>query len=104
MRYGYQWFASELPTDEIKQYVEEQLQKCGWKIDYVFSHTVPYEYEPRWAFIPGVNQNLVDKTMEYWLQDIADGLEFERWYAGHYHVECDDGLVRIMFEDYEELC
>ena len=25
------------------------------------------------------------------------------WYAGHYHVECEEGGVRIMFEEYDEI-
>ena len=103
LRNGLAWFESEQPTDEIKTYVEEQLEKCNWQVDYVFSHTVPSEFEPVWAFVPGINQDLVDKTMEYWLQEIAENLEFEGWYAGHYHVELQEGPVRIMFNDYEEL-
>lgn len=98
---GLPWFKSELPTDEMKAYVELQLEKCKWHVDYVFSHTVPIEYEPRWAFLPGVNQALVDKSMEWWLQQIAEKLKFQCWYAGHYHVEWQKDLVRIMFEDYE---
>lgn len=97
------WFKSELPTDEMKAYVEMQLERCKWRVDYVFSHTVPIDYEPRWAFLSGVNQALVDKSMEWWLQQIAEKLEFQSWYAGHYHVEWQKDLVRIMFEDYEEI-
>jgi 3-oxoacid CoA-transferase subunit A len=41
--------------------------------------------------------------MEIWLQKIADKLEFEGWFAGHYHVESQEGPVRIMFNDYEQL-
>jgi len=103
LRNGLPWFESELPTDEIKEYVEAQLEKCNWQVDYVFSHTVPIQYEPVWAFIPGINQDMVDKTMERWLQEIAENLEFEAWYAGHYHVESQEGPIRILFEDYEEL-
>ncbi|MBO5341653.1 MAG: metallophosphoesterase [Lachnospiraceae bacterium] len=97
------WFESEQADEATMAYVEAQLDKCDWKVDYVLSHTVPIEYEPTWAFIPGIDQSRVDKTMEKWLQRIAENLEFERWYAGHYHVESDEDGVRIMFEDYEEL-
>lgn len=103
LRNGLPWFESELPTDEMMEYVESQLDKCGWRVDYVLSHTVPVEYEPVWAFLPGIDQSTVDKTMEYWLQEIAEKLEFEAWYAGHYHVESQEGPVRIMFNDYKEL-
>lgn len=85
------------------RYVEAQLDAYDWQVDYVLTHTVPIEYEPVWAFIPGIDQSGVDKTMEKWLQQIMDNLEFEKWYAGHYHVESEENGVRIMFEDYEEL-
>ena len=103
LRYGYPWFKSELPTDEIKNYVETQLEKCNWSIDYVFSHTVPVQYEPTWAFLPGIDQSKVDKSMELWLQEILEQLDFDAWYAGHYHVESQEGPIRIMFNDYIEL-
>lgn len=100
---GWQWFESEQADEETMAYVEAQLDKCDWRVDYVFSHTVPIEYEPTWAFIPGIDQSRVDKTMEKWLQRISDNLNFEKWYAGHYHMESEEDGVRIMFEDYEEL-
>ena len=103
LRNGMAWFDTEQPSDEIKEYVETQLEKYYWKIDYVFSHTVPIECEPVWAFIPGLDQSTVDKSTELWLQKLAESLEFEGWFAGHYHVESQEGPVRIMFNDYEEL-
>lgn len=104
IRNGLQWFDSEQPDDEIKEYVERQLEAVDWKIDIILSHTVPIDAEPVWAFIPGLNQDLVDKTTEKWLQTIYDSLEFEAWYAGHYHVESEECGIRIMYEDYDEIC
>ncbi len=103
LSHGEAWFESEQADEEIRAYVEKQLDECGWCVDYVFSHTVPIEYEPTWAFLPGYDQSKIDKTMEKWLQSIADNLDFEKWYAGHYHVEHEEEGVRLMYEDYEEL-
>lgn len=103
LNYGLQWFHTEQPDDEIKNYVEKQLDKVGWSVDIVLSHTVPIEAEPVWAFIPGLNQSTVDKSTEKWLQHIYDNLDFTQWYAGHYHVESEDNGIRIMFEDYDEI-
>lgn len=97
------WFDTEQPSDEIKEYVELQLEKCNWQVDYVLSHTVPIDYEPVWAFISGLDQSTVDKSTEIWLQKIADKLEFECWFAGHYHVESEEESIRIMFNNYEKL-
>ncbi|NMA85008.1 MAG: serine/threonine protein phosphatase, partial [Epulopiscium sp.] len=85
-------------------YVEEQLEKVEWTVDIVLSHTVPVEAEPEWAFIPGIDQSSVDKSTEKWLQHIYDNLDFSEWYAGHYHVESVVENIRIMYEDYDEIC
>lgn len=104
LRHGLQWFESEQPDEGIKAYVETQLDKVNWSIDVVLSHTVPIEAEPVWAFIPGLDQSAVDKSTEKWLQHIHDNLDFSEWYAGHYHVESEECGIRIMFEDYDEIC
>lgn len=103
LRNGWPWFETEQPSEEIKDYVESQLDKAEWRVDCVLSHTVPLPYEPTWAFIPGVNQASVDKSTENWLAWIEENLSYENWYAGHYHVESQEGPVRIMFQDIDEL-
>ena len=104
LSHGLRWFESEQPDEVIKEYVEKQLEKVDWSVDVVLSHTVPIEAEPVWAFIPGLDQSAVDKSTEKWLQYIYDNLEFSEWYAGHYHVESNECGIRIMFEDYDEIC
>ena len=102
---GLMWFDTEQPDDEIKSYVERQLEKVDWSIDIVLSHTVPVDAEPVWNFIPGLDQSTVDKSTERWLQRIYDNLDLrEGWYAGHYHCETEENGIRIMFEDYDEIC
>ena len=44
--YGWGWWEDEQPSDEIKKYVEQQLEKSGWQVDVVLSHTTPLKYEP----------------------------------------------------------
>ncbi len=103
LSHGMRWFDTEQPTDEIMEYVERQLEKNGWRVDCVFSHTVPEPYEPTWAFIPGIDQSMVDKSTEQWLDRIEKRLDYDRWYAGHYHVESQEGPIRIMYEEFDEL-
>lgn len=104
LRHGLGWFESEQPDEEIKAYVESQLDKVDWCVDVILSHTVPVEAEPVWAFIPGLDQSTVDKSTERWLQHIHDRLDFSEWYAGHYHVESEECGIRILYEDYDEIC
>lgn len=39
LAHGYRWFTTEQPSDEIKKFAEDQLDRAGWKVDVVFSHT-----------------------------------------------------------------
>lgn len=103
LRVGAPWFETEQPTDEIKDYVETQLEKNNWQVDCVFTHTVPLPYEPIWAFIPGIDQSKVDKSTENWLAWIEENLSYDSWYAGHYHVESQEGPIRIMYMDIDNL-
>ncbi len=103
LMHGYPWFESEQPSDEIKAYVEHQLDKTGWQIDGVLSHTTPKAFEPTWAFITGIDQSKVDKSTEEWLDKIEKKLRYKHWYAGHFHVDSQEGPIRIMFRAIEEL-
>lgn len=100
---GLNWFSSEQPDDEIKSYVESQLTKANWCVDYVFSHCAPGRFEPRWAFVPGKNQALIDKTTEKWLDTIEQRLDYVEWYCGHYHIDEHYGQMNFMFNDIELL-
>ena len=103
LRNGMPWFDSEQPDKWIEDYVETQLEKVQWSVDYVFSHTVPLPYEPREAFLPYIDQRTVDKSTEKWLDAIESRLNYENWYAGHYHLDWCLDRVRILYEDFLEL-
>ena len=103
LRGGAPWFPSEQPDEETKRRVEARLEKAGWRVDCVLSHTVPLPYMPRHAFLPGIDQRMVDRSTEEWLDDIERRLTYQRWYAGHYHVDSQEGPVRIVQDDFLEL-
>lgn len=99
--YGYGWWPDEQPSEEIRQYVERQLDGCSWNIDVVLSHTAPLKYEPREVFLSGIDQSGVDKSTEEWLDRIEDRLDYRRWYCGHYHTEKRTDRLEILFENFE---
>ena len=103
LRRGLPWFETEQPDEGIREYVESQLDKAGWRVECVLTHTAPASYEPTWAFLPGLDQSLVDRTTEKWLDTIEKRLTYDAWYCGHYHVESQEGPVRIMYQEFEEL-
>ena len=102
--YGSGWWPDEQPSDEIKRYVESQLDKRGWKVDVVLSHTTPLKYEPVEVFLSGIDQSKVDKSTEKWLDGIEDRLEYQKWYCGHFHTEKKIDRLEIMFENFDVFC
>jgi len=38
------------------------LDKLGWKVDVMLSHTTPLKYEPVEVFLSGVDQSKVDRV------------------------------------------
>ena len=100
---GAPWFPTEQPSKEIMNYVEETLDKVGWHIDAVFSHTAPLKYEPTDVFLPNVDQETVDKSAERWLDSIEDRLDYRRWYCGHYHCNRKTDRLEILFEEFAVL-
>lgn len=97
------WFPSEQPDEAAKARVEAALEGLGWRVEYVLSHTVPASYMPRHAFLPTIDQETVDNSTEEWLETIERRLDYDAWYAGHFHVTESMGRVNLLYEDYEEL-
>lgn len=89
------WFPEEQPSDKIKTYVEQNLKKHDWKVDYVFSHTCPSIY------VPSEKENAfgkVDHSTEEWLEQIRKKLTYERWYFGHFHQNITYTDAQVLFE------
>lgn len=99
---GAAWFESEQPDIVIKTYVEDQLDNIGWKVDTVLSHTCPISTEPRHLFLPFVDQSTVDKSTEEWLQTIADNLDFNKWYFGHFHGDWVNDKYEMLYNSIKE--
>ena len=96
---GLGWWADEQPSEEIKQYVERQIQ--GTTIDIVLSHTCPFKYEPVEAFISGVNQSAVDTSTERWLDKIEESIDYKAWFCGHWHINKRIDKMHFLFHDFE---
>ena len=100
---GLPWFESEQPNEEIKQYVEAQLEKHNWNVDYIFSHTAPLKYEPIDMFLDFIDQSKVDKSTEEWLSMIEEKLAYKKWYFGHYHGNREYVHAQMLYEEIKEL-
>lgn len=103
---GHKWFEDEQMDNDTKRRIAALVCRNN-SFDYILSHTAPLNYEPRYLFLPMIDQSTVDKSMENFLQWIYDNVDHEvlkLHLFGHYH---DDNLldkkVRLMFNDIIEL-
>ena len=100
---GWNWFASEQPSNEIKTYVERQFDARGRKVDIILSHTCPLKYEPVEMFITNIDQGAIDKSTEEWLDGIEESVDYRKWYCGHFHTAKKTHRMQFMFTDIDVL-
>ncbi len=98
LRYGYHYFKDEQPCDKTKDKVMDLINKDN-NIDIVLTHTCPYKYEPVEAFYNGIDQSKVDKSTEYFLDQVEEKLNYKKWYCGHFHINKNIDKMCFLFED-----
>lgn len=93
--YDHKWFKDE---QLITKKMNDILAKVkGKHFDIVLTHTCPYKYEPREVFMSGIDQSKVDKSMEHFLDEIEENIDYDKWYCGHYHTEKQVDKLEFMF-------
>ncbi len=96
------WFPDEQLLDWEMTAIEKE--HFGKHYDVILTHTCPISWEPTDLFLPGLDQSSVDKTMELWLDEVKQKVDWNIWLFGHYH---GDQLVRpgveMYYKDIENL-
>lgn len=96
------WFPNEqLSKEEMERanYVFE-----GKIFDFVFSHTCPLSFQPTDLFLSAVNQSEVDTSMEQWMDQLKDKMDWFVWLYGHYHNDrMERPYVEMYYHDIEAL-
>ena len=96
------WFANEQLT-EIEMKTAEKMY-VGKHYDFVFSHTCPIVWEPSDLFLPMIDQSTVDKTMEVWLNNFKEKINWDIWCFAHYHTDrLERPHVEIFYQEVEPL-
>ena len=89
------WFPDEQLLNWEMTMIEQE--HFGKHYDVILTHTCPISWEPTDLFLPGLDQSSVDKTMELWLDEVKQKVNWNIWLFGHYH---GDQLVRPGVEMY----
>lgn len=92
---GWTWFENEqLTPEEMGNIQGENYGEC---FDFVLSHTCPVSWEPTDLFLSGLDQSTVDASMEVWLEEFKDQINWGIWLFGHFHA---NRMVRPNVEMY----
>lgn len=83
------WWKEELPSDEEYRTARENLEQCGWKVDYIITHCGPTSVQEE----VGGGFYKAD-TLTDFLEEVAERCQFKYWFFGHYH---NNGVVRDKF-------
>lgn len=79
------WFPDEQLTEE--EMLAATIELTGTEVDMVLTHTCPINWEPSDLFLNGIDQHRVDKTMELFMEEIAQCFGWRVWCFGHYHAD-----------------
>lgn len=78
---GITWWETELPSDEEMQNGINNLEKHNWKVDYIITHSPPA------SVIALLGHGLYEQDiLTKYLEDIRCKTEYDKWFAGHMHV------------------
>lgn len=79
---GLSWWPQEIPSESEMQHGVETLERNDNTVDYVITHCLPQEVAS--VFSMGLYEP--DALTMYFNKLLHDGLRFDRWYCGHYHI------------------
>ena len=98
---GIDWFPEEIPSREEYEEGWNNLEKTGFQVDYIISHTAPREV----AAAIGFGEMSDDEIeLRQYLQRVADNTDFTAWYFGHFHQDEEvEGQFFCLYDDIIEL-
>jgi len=83
---GFRWFPDEQITESERERILNKVKELQ-KVDIVLSHTCPEQWQPVDLFLPSIDQAKVDKSMEKWLSQVEENLDYDAWFFGHFHAD-----------------
>lgn len=95
---GITWFPQEMPTEEEYEEGWANLERAGFQVDYILTHTGPREVAAAMGYGELSDDEVV---LRKYLQRVADNTDFTAWYFGHFHEDTE--VEDVFFCLYEEM-
>src|SRR5699024_5550899 len=100
------WWQDELPVQEEIDNAIANLKKYHNQINYIITHDVPSSINMHLGYnIPIMDYYTHGKYIHLcnFLQNILESVNFDVWFAGHYHINKLIGGVQILYQDIIEI-
>lgn len=92
------WWEQEIPSDDELNFGLCNLKKNHNKVDFIISHCLPCSV----AQMLGLYD--VDRLTYYFDGLIDKGIQFDKWYCGHYHTnQTIYGKFNVLYENIERI-
>ena len=93
------WWEAEIPSMNEFNHALDNLEKIGWKVDYVFGHTtsnyaIMKMFKPRW---------MINDPTAAFFDIVVDKLIFDKFYFGHWHEDMDYKEYRALYHNIIQL-
>ena len=96
------WFKDECLTTVEMTNIMKEVE--GETVDFILSHTCPLSWEPTDLFLSCIDQSTVDKSMEVWLDELKNKVEWKYYLFGHYHSDrIERPHVEQFYQEYEDV-
>lgn len=82
---GWKWFENEQLAPHERDACLRSVR--GEQFDLVLAHTCPLSLQPTDMFLRGLDQSTVDNSMEIWLEELMNNIEWKLFLFGHYHAD-----------------
>ena len=79
---GVNWWKQEMPSDEEYAFCEQNLNACGYTVDYVLTHDAPSRFLD-FSVLPSGETN----QLHQFLDKILLKLHYDQWFFGCYHKD-----------------
>ena len=94
---GISWWKEEEFNYHEANTAYENLNKVGWEVDYVLTHSAPFSIRDK------LFESNKPSSTERMLEAMLRNIKFKRWYFGHYHIDKKMDNFTAMYENIERM-
>lgn len=89
---GYSWWSGEEATFAETENALENLDRVGYKVDYIITHTMPQNVT---ATIPRFSYKLSPCATATFLNTVLERVRYDKWFCGHFHIDMTVPFKRL---------